>query len=781
MSPCDTLTVVDTPDCVPDRGTSPHLLDINVFSSVTDTGQLPLSPPIPSPSSRSTPKKLPARAESTRFVFATTTLTITATTSPSRLLSSHPRSSYTPVNFMPTSTITSSTLSSSTPSTSAPESSTKALTETSSRPSEATGSMVVVSERSSSKEIPVPILALLIILAIAAVILSLAICWVGNSRKFCRQCREAIVSQTLTKQTSPTHDHGTCTFPKADNQSRMTERIRGIGTSALNLNGQLAQPHTRDAPQGIRKWTTFGENNSRPLDFRIATMAPRIPQLSWERPESDPMSVYARASASGQEEQRGRSSISVASIIDKYARFPNDNSYFYTFQASGNNGVPGNPQNLTADENSLVGLRNGSLRRRTRDNYHSQPTGAADTISYLPRPPTETYTQLSERQEGQLGVGNFGDSARVSGHEHSPTGQYKESWTQTSRHAHQDQQTESNYSPTSSSRASQPSSMTSWASPWPVKTGNASDQLTPNFVSRPSMSSHTPADTTQDSDNNLSRTLNRWALLDRQNLGLVDQVPLRFYSARVKLNDHLNNKRKLKLHVSNVRRSMSTLLPEILSGLPYSEANRAEKNEKYENTELYAPKHSRNKLVEEDQNIGSTYIETCTAIDGHLEPPNAELDDVRSRDHVFGRPSLQQRTYSESIYSRPTTLQQLPEDTQAGDEQWAPPFRKEAGDRDSPTGYQCYLYREQGSREQGASRNNDQFGKLSLGEPGSIRDDSLRRHMRNMSAPGDSVKGSDGGGPTDPEPRSFISGFRDIYGGSRKKKGNKPIVRSRRS
>ncbi|KMW67484.1 hypothetical protein BDDG_12146 [Blastomyces dermatitidis ATCC 18188] len=783
MAPCDTLIVVDTSDCVPDRGTSPHLLDSNIFTSIPDTGQLPSSPPIPSPSSRSTLKKLPARAESTLFVFATTTLTITATTSPSGLLSSHPRSSYTPASFTPTSTITSSTLSRSTPSTSAPESSKQAVTATSSRPPEATGSVVVASERSSSKEVPLPILALLIILAIAAVMLSLAICRVRKSSKFCRQCREAIVSQTLTKQTPPAHDHGTFTLSGAANQSRLTERIRGsMGSSALNLNGQLAQPHIRDEPRGIRQWTTVEESNSRPLDFPIATMAPRIPQLSWERPKPDPMSLYARASASGREEQRGRSSISVASIIDEYAQFPNDNRYLDTFQVVGNNGVPGNPQNLTADENFLVDLRNGSLRRRTRDDYPSQPSGEDDTTRCAIRSPTEPYTQIRERQEGQLGITKVGGTAPVSRHEQSPTSQYKESSTQTSRQVHQDRQTESSYSPTSSSCASQPSSMTSWASPWPVKTGNVSDRLTPNFVARPSMSSHTPADATQDSDDNISTMLNRWALLDRQNLGLVDQVPLRSYSARDKLNDHLNNKRRLKLHVSNVRRSMSTTLPEILSRLPSSGANRAGKNE---NAELYAPKNCRNKLVEEDPNIGSTHIETCTAIDEHLEPPNAEFDDVDSRDHVFGRPSLQQRTYSESIYSRPTTLHRLPEDTQAGDEQWggqgyprlrryakqsygspeagpsqstpAPPFRNEAGDRDSPTGYENNLYGEQGSREQGAPTKNDQFGKLSLGEPGTIRDDSLRWHTRNMIAPRDPVKGNDAGGPADPEPRSFIN------------------------
>ncbi|KLJ13849.1 hypothetical protein EMPG_11231 [Blastomyces silverae] len=799
MAPCGTLIVVDTSDCVPDRGTSPHLLDSNIFTSITDTGQLPSSPPIPSPSSRSTVKKLPARAESTRFVFATTTLTITAATSPSRLLSSHPPSSLTSASFTSTSTITSSTPSRSTPSTSAPESSTKAVAATSSRPPEGTGSVVVASERSSSKEVPAPILALLIILTIAAVMLSLAVCWVRKSRKFCRQCREAIVSQTLTKQTPPAHGHGTYTLSDADNRSRMTERIRGMATSALNLNGQLAQPHTRDAPQGIRQGATVEESNSRPLDSRIATMAPRIPQLSWERPKPDPMSVYARASASGQEEQPGRASISVASIIDEYAQFPNDNRYPDTFQASGDTCVPRNSQNPTVDKNSLVDLRNGSLRRRMWDNYHSQPTKANDTISCSYRPSTEPYIQPREKQEGQLGMARVGSAAPVSRYEQSPTGQYKESWTQTSRHAHQDRQTESSYSPTSLSRASQPSSMTSWASPWLVKTGNVNDQLTPNFDIGQNRSSHTPDDATQDSDDNISRMLNRWALLDRQNLGLVDQVPVRSCSARDKLNDHLNNKRKRELHVSNVRRSMSTPLPEILSRLPSSGTNRAAKNE---NAELHASKHSRNKLVE-DQNIGSTHIETCTAIDEHLELPNAEFDGVHSRDHEFGRPSLQQRTHSGSIYSRPSTLQRLPEDSQAGDEQrggqgysrlrryaqqsygspeagpsqltLAPPFRNEAGVGDSPTSYENNLYREQGSREQGVRRKNDQFGKLSLGEPGTIREDSLRRHMRNMGAPDDPLKGNDAGGPADSEPSSFIRGFTDIYGGSRKKKGKKPI------
>ncbi|PGH03672.1 hypothetical protein GX51_03936 [Blastomyces parvus] len=805
MAPCDTF--VDTSDCLPDRGTSPHILDSSISASIPDTSQLSSSPPIPSPSPRSPVKKLPARAESTLFVFATTTLTVTASSSPSGLLSSHPPSSRTPASLTPNSTILSSTLSRSTPSISVPESSTKVATATSSSPPEGTGSVVGASECSCSKEVPAPILVLLIILAISAVMLSLAVCWVRKSRKFCRQCREAIVSQTLTKQTPPAHDYGTSRLSAADDQSCMTERTRGVTTSPLNLNSQLAQPHTCNAPQGSCQCTTVERKNSRPpdsrIDSRIVTMAPRIPQLSWKLPKPDPVSVYAHASASDQQEQRGRSSISVASIIDKYAQFPNDNRYLDTFQASENNCVPGNSQNPMVDKSPLVDLREGSLRRRMRNNYHSQPTEANDTTSCSYRSPTEPYIQPRERQEGQLGMARVGSAAPVSRYEEPLTSQYKESWTQTSRHAHQGGQTESSYNPTNSSRASQPSSMTSWASPWSVKTANVNDQLTPNFVTGQSRSSHTPADGTRDSDDNLSKMLNRWALLDQQNLGLVDQVPVRSYSARDKLNDRVKSKRKLELHASNVRRSMSTPtpLPEILSRLPSSRANRAEENE---HAQIHASKHSQNKLVEEDQNICSANIETCTAIDEHLQRLNAEFGGVNSRDHVFGRPPLQQRTYSESIYSRPTTLPRPPEDTQAGDEQCgdkgyprlicyaqqcygspeagpsqptlAPPFPNEAGDSASPTGYEHNPYHGQGSQKQGRPRNNDQFGKLSLGEPSTIRNDPLRQHMRNMSAPEDTVKCNDAGGPADSGSSSLIRGFTDIYGRSKTKKGKKPIV-----
>ncbi|EEH04279.1 predicted protein [Histoplasma capsulatum G186AR] len=386
-----------------------------------------------------------------------------------------------------------------------------------------------------------------------------------------------------------------------------------MATSAMGLNS-----HACDAPHGIPQRTSVGQKNLRQLDLRITPMALRAPQLNCERPEPDTTSLYTSCLVSDGELQRRHASISIASIIDKYAQIPDDNRYHNFFQVAENNRIPENSQNRACDGSSFGGFRSGSLWYRMQDNdpaatkgpivpgpswKYPQRNGPGDVADCSYGPLIDPYVEAREKQELYLGVEKIRSSGSASSSRPSLDVKYQEPWTQKSEHAREGQQTESSYSPTDSSHTSQPSLMTSSTSPWPAKTRNV-DDLSPNTVSRPVRDNNVPSDTTQGSNDNLSRMLKRWALLDQQNIGLVDRVPFRSYSARERLHDHLN-----------------------------------------------------------------AHTEDCTTNGGYVESPDAEVDGLHSRD-VFGRPCLQQRTYSESIYSRPTTLQPVPVDWRSGNEKY---------------------------------------------------------------------------------------------------------------
>ncbi|KKZ60706.1 hypothetical protein EMCG_04633 [[Emmonsia] crescens] len=811
MAPCNTLIAPDISGCLSDSRTSRHLLDDRISRYITDTDWLRSLTPAPSPSSLSPFKGLPARAESIGFVFATTTLTVTVAASPGVLLSSYAPSSSTHASFTPSSSIISNStpLSSTLP---APAPSSTKTTPTSRHP-RVTGSAVSISECSGSKGVPTPILVLLIIMAVVAVMMSLAIWWVRRSRKFCRQCKAAILSQTLTKQTPPTNDYGSQPLSELDSQPSMSERIRGMAASVLSLNTQLARPHIRDADQGNPQWALMGDNISLSPEPQNAAMAPRISQLNWKPPRPNSMDVYSSASASGGEVRRGHASISVASIIDKYAQVPDENRYRDTSQATEDHRILGNTQNLRCDGNLLVDLRSGSLRRRMRDNglvvdrdyilseptwKHPQPNETDNATSSSSPLPIEPWVQGRRRQESNLEMPEFGRSRSVSRDGLSPIAQYKGLWTQTPKHARQERQSESSYNPIHFSFASQPSSMTSLTSTVPARDGNVSDHFAPNFIAGPSRNNHAPSDATHDSDDNLSRMLKRWAFLDQQNIGLVDRVPIRPSSARDRLNGYLNS--KLKPCALSVRRSMSTPPPGILSKLPLSVDRRAEKAE---NAEILASKYSRKKLVLEEEAVGSAHYGNYISINQYREAPHDEEDGGHFHDRGFGKPYFQQRTYSESFYSRPTTLQRVPQDWQAVDEEYsgqgysspqhygqqtyrspkagpsqpilATSFHNEDDDDSgSPRGCE-YRYCEPDGREHLARRKPSE---LSLSERGTIRDNAIRRHMRDMRAAaadelpdsGVTANHDDADGPGESRRGSFIRGFVDIYGGMRKKK-----------
>lgn len=603
----------------------------------------------------------------------------------------------------------------------------------------------------------------------------------------------------------------------------MSERVRGMAASVLSLNTQLARPHIRDAEQGNPQWALMGDNISLSPDPQNAAMAPRILQLNWKPLRPNSIGVYSSASASGGEVRRGHASISVASIIDKYAQVPDENRYRGTSQATEDHRILGNTQNLRCDGNLLVDMRSGSLRRRMRDDgpvvdkdsilseppwKHPQPNETDNATSSPSLPPIEPCVQGRERHERNLEMPEIGHSRSVSRDGLSPIAQYKGLWTQTPKHARQERQSEFSYNPIHFSFASQPSSMTSLTSMVPARDGNVSDHFAPNFIAGPSRNNYASSDETHDSDDNLSRMLKRWAFLDQQNIGLVDRVPIRSSSARDRLNGYLNS--KLKPCALNVRRSISTPLPGILSKLPLSGDRRAENAE---NAEILASKYSRKKLVLEEEAVGSAHYENYISINQYREVPHAEVDGDHSHDRGFGRPYFQQRTYSESFYSRPTTLQQVPEDWQAADEEYsgqgysspqrygqqtygspkagpsqptlATSFHNEDDDdSDSPRGCE-YRYCEPDGREHLARRKPSE---LSLSERGTIRDNALRRHMRDMRAaaadglPDSGVTANhyDADGPGDSRRGSFIRGFVDIYGGMRKKKGKKLGMRKKK-
>ncbi|EGC43870.1 predicted protein [Histoplasma capsulatum var. duboisii H88] len=751
-------------------------------------------------------KKLSARAESISFVSVTTTLTVTAEASPHVPISSNLPSSSTHASFTSTSPLSAP---SSSPLTGTAKTTTAAATAITSRPPDATGSAVVVSKCPSLKGVQTPIFVLLIILTIAAVMLSLAVCRVKKRQNFCKQCKEVVRSQTLTKQTPTSHDYGAQFPPGPETQTGTTERKRGMATSAMGLNS-----HACDAPHGIPQRTSVGQKNLRKLDLRINPMALRAPQLNCERPEPDTTSLYTSCLVSDGELQRRHASISIASIIDKYAQIPDDNRYHNFFQVAENNRIPENSQNRACDGSSLGGFRSGSLWYRMRDNdpaatkgpivpgpswKYPQRNGPGDVADCSYGPLIDPYVEAREKQELYLGVEKIRSSGFASSSRPSLDVKYQEPWTQKSEHAREGQQTESSYSPTDSSHTSQPSLMTSSTSPWPAKTRNV-DDLSPNTVSRPVRDNNVPSDTTQGSNDNLSRMLKRWALLDQQNIGLVDRVPFRSYSARERLHDHLNG--KFKPYTLNVRRPISIPLPGTLSRLSPSGASGAETTD---DALLLMPNQPQNNLAQDDQTSGSAHTEDCTTNGGYVESPDAKVDGPHSRD-VFGRPCLQQRTYSESIYSRPTTLQPVPVDWRSGNEKYTGQgyssslrryhqrsYGSSKAGPSQPTPPMPFInaavnescedntYNKLDSRPQIVQRKKSYSCQFYLSEPGTNRDNALGRHSRKMNALDDIDSNYDVGTPIDPGRTSFLRGFVDIYGGirrrrRRKKKGKMPIV-----
>ncbi|EEH35632.2 hypothetical protein PAAG_06679 [Paracoccidioides lutzii Pb01] len=637
MAPCYTLIASNTAGCLLDRRSVQLSGDRNpIFFSESHRPLIPILTTIPSLA-----KSLQAETESIEFAFKTTiTVTATATAtiagSANTRFSSYLSSSSKPLILTPSSSRPSHSLqsrfvlSTSTP----PVSTTVAVPSR----AEATQSMVVPGECSRSNGVE----------SSAGIARRLLLIPVG------KQTPSANGVHILASQ--------------IDKRPSISRTNRGEAASVSSLNSQL----TRDTksgtsqrlPVGVSIPSSFYPHN---LSARVAIIEPRILQLNWESSRANPNILNPSTSVNGSEERRDHTS-SIASIIDEYAQIPDENEYSGSHQA--NKGVRNYMNsNLRHDGSSSANLRMGDFQPKKRDNSpvigtrsvlpnparkYFQSNGKQDYSVAGPMAPYDRRKKKQDTQPSPSKTGQFGSAPRSESSFGAPK---EDARVQTPRYEKQDNHSDVNSTPVESPRATQPSSMTSMISPQMLRSTKASNgSPTPAYRAGLIRSSCAPSNTTRDSDANISRMLRQWAFIDQQNFGLKDHCPGRSSSTWDVYDSH--SKAKLKSHVLGIRRSISTRLPGILSKLSFS-GNRAARKSK--DAEFQAADYPDNEFP------SYPYSVTFSAKNGN--PGKNRIGEAlryNSHNPGFRGPYLLQRTYSESVYSRPTTLQRVPEGQQEG-------------------------------------------------------------------------------------------------------------------
>ncbi|ODH25804.1 hypothetical protein ACO22_05039 [Paracoccidioides brasiliensis] len=658
MAPCYTLIASNTTGCLLDRRSVQLSGDRNpIFFSESHRPLIPILTTI-----HSLAKSLQAETESIEFAF-TTTITVTATAtiagSANTRFSSYLSSSSKPLILTPSSSRPSHSL----PSRFALSTSTPTVSTTVAVPSraEATQSTVVPGECSRSNGVPLPVLVLLIILAAVAAILSLVICWIRRSRKFCRHCKTVALNPSVGKQT-PSANGVQIQASQIDNRPSVSRTNRGEAVSVSSLNSQL----TRDTKSGTSQQLPAGDSipssfYPHNLSARVATIEPRILQLNWESSRANPDTLNPSTSVNGSEERRDPAS-SIASIIDEYAQIPDENEYSGSHQANKDVRNYMN-SNLRHNGSSSAHLRMADFQPEKRDNSpvigtrsilpdpackYFQSNGKQDYSVAGPIAPYDRRKKKQDTQPSPSETGQFGSTPRSESSFGAPK---EDSRVQTPRYEKQDNHSDVNSTPVESLRATRPSSLPSMISPQMSRSTKANNG-SPLPADRAELirSSCAPSNTTQDSDANISRMLRQWAFIDQQNFGLKDHCPGRSSPTWDVYDSH--SKAKLKSHVLGVRTSISTRLPGILSKLSFSGNRGARKSKDAQFQAADYPDHES----------PSNHYSVTFSVENGNPGKNRIGEALRYNSHNpgFRGPYLLQRTYSESVYSRPT-LERVPE------------------------------------------------------------------------------------------------------------------------
>ncbi|PGH00044.1 hypothetical protein AJ79_08315 [Helicocarpus griseus UAMH5409] len=815
MAPFSTLIISDTPARRSERATPPLSADYisKYFSDLLRSSTAAIV------SQTLSVKSFPAMTESVDTTYTTTTTTIYKT-----IPFIEPSSSSASPSFT-TSTVTPAKPSPPSSAPSIPKSSHSELATTSDHP-KVTESAAAGGGCSEQKGTPKVVLILLIITAVTAVALSVAICWVKKNRKLCKQCKAPLLDQTLTKRRPSTHDTGTQQVSQPESPRGASERIRGMAASVLSFNTQLSRfqntPH-RNAEQGDSQWAPGSRNitsSSVPhgRDSEVTSVAPRLPPMNWEATRAEPASGYSNTFINSEGPQRGHGSTSIVSIIEKYAQMPDETAdrlshHNNTSQRVGQDeSTPVNPTLGRHASNPSADVLTGSLRSHRRNNrqivgadpvssdpaWKSTNDEREGTIASTSTASTGPYHRFRVEQQRRLAMKklNRSDYATRTG---SPLAPQQEGFTtRTPREERELSQNESDSTPMESSRASPPTSITSMSTQRPAKYVQNDELPPPGFRGGPSRSSHAPSDTTMDSDANLTRMLRQWAFIDKQNMGLEDRAPTRSSSVRENRKD--NEDAKLVPQGLNVRRSTSTPLPRLLSKFPFSGDKRASKDN---GVELQVMKGSQSERTIRGHAPTTNQDDDWPSAHGYGSVSRSRTYDHNGRDDGSDEAHSNERAYSASSYSRPTTLLRVPEDYQTGEGNYntngsrlyaqqmygsseAGPSKQTAvtsflddwgDDNDTPADYvrNKYLRPESGSGSHTRKRS-----LLSLGRRGMVHDNRLGGTRTAGATEKDVLIGPniyDAEGYGDSRRGSFIRGMAEIYGGVRKKrKGKKPIV-----